>query len=85
MENGADKSIYVHFLGYQSPPQCTPAQNRPFVLPALIEDAPMFAAQVTVRRPFTKVTALNPKTTVKVDGQTINLVINDIHEVVTVQ
>jgi hypothetical protein len=85
MENAADKAVYVHFLGYQSPPQCTPSQNRPFVLPALIEDAPMFAAQVTVRRPFKTVTALNPKTTVTVDGQTINLVINDIHEVVSVR
>jgi hypothetical protein len=38
-----------------------------------------------VRRPFKTVTALNPKTTVKVDGQTVNLVINDIHEVISIQ
>jgi len=85
MENAADKALYVHFLGYQSPPQCTPSQNRPFVLPALIEDAPMYAATVTVRRPFTAATALNPKTTVKVDGQTISLIANDIHEVLSIK
>ena len=85
MENAADKALYVHFLGYQSPPQCTPSQNRPFVLPAPIEDAPMYAATLTVRRPFTNVTALNPKTTVKVDGQSISLVVNDIHEVVSIK
>jgi hypothetical protein len=85
MENAADKALYVHFLGYQSPPQCTPSQNRPFVLPALIEDAPMYAATLTVRRPFTNVTALNPKTTVKVDGQSVSLIVNDIHEVVSIK
>ncbi|MCX5758341.1 MAG: beta-galactosidase trimerization domain-containing protein, partial [Candidatus Hydrogenedentes bacterium] len=41
MENPENHAIYVHLLGYQSPPQCTPSQNRPSVLPARIEDAPM--------------------------------------------
>lgn len=85
MENAKTHAIYVHLIGYDSPPQCTPLQNRPYVLPALIEDAPMYAARITVRRPFSQASALNPKTSIHMDGQTVNLVVNDIHEVVEIK
>ncbi len=85
MEDAKSHAIYVHLIGYLSPPQCTPPQNRPFVLPALIEDAPMYAARITIRRPFSQITARNPKTAINRSGESIDLVVNDIHEVIEVK
>jgi len=85
MEDADNKALYIHLIGYQSPPQCTPSKDRPYVLPSLIEDAPMYAARITVRRPFTQARALNPHTQVHVDGNTVDLVVNDIHEAVVVK
>ena len=39
--------LRVHLIGYNGPPQTTPIKDRPYVLPALIEDAPMFRAVST--------------------------------------
>jgi len=85
MEDAVNKALYVHLIGYQSPPQCTPSKDRPYVLPSLIEDAPMYAARITVRRPFSQAQTLNPRTQVRVDGHVIELVVEDIHEVLVVK
>ncbi|MCX5771895.1 MAG: beta-galactosidase trimerization domain-containing protein [Candidatus Hydrogenedentes bacterium] len=85
MQDETTGALLVHLLGYQSPPQCTPPKNRPYVLPALIEDPPMYRASITVRRPFAKATAHNPQTSLSVEGQTVRVVVNDIHEVVEIR
>ena len=85
MQDETTGALLVHLLGYQSPPQCTPSRNRPYVLPALIEDPPMYTASITVRRPFTKAAAHNPQTRVSVEGQTVEVVVNDVHEVIEIK
>lgn len=85
MENPDTHAIYVHLIGYQSPPQCTPSQNRPYVLPSLIEDPPMYAARITVRRPFTKAKPYGGNASLTVHGENIELVVNDIHQVVEIE
>ncbi|HOT51343.1 MAG TPA: hypothetical protein PLI07_10195 [Candidatus Hydrogenedentes bacterium] len=85
MEDANNEALYVHLIGYQSPPQCTPSKDRPYVLPSLIEDAPMYAARIIVRRPFTRAQALDPRTQVHADGNIVHLVVNDIHEVLVIK
>lgn len=39
----------VHLVAYNATPQTTPAKERPYVLPGLIEAAPMFRANIQCR------------------------------------
>ena len=54
-DDPAARTLRVHLLAYQSPAQTMPAQNRPYVLPALIEDAPLYRATIRLRRPVEEV------------------------------
>ena len=84
-ENPKDKTIRIHLLGYNSPPQTTPPTNRPFVLPGLIEDAPLYRVTVECAEPFRTVSATNPSTEVRQSGQRIEAMIQDIHEVLVIR
>ncbi len=84
-EDPANRTLRIHLLGYNSPPQTTPATNRPFVLPGLIEDAPQYRVIVESAKPVRKVSALNPTTEIKQTGRRIEARIQDIHEVLTIQ
>lgn len=76
------RTLRVHLLGYNSPPQTTPAKDRPFVLPGLIEDAPRYQATLELGRDLKSAKAFNKSTKVQRRGRTVNLEIEDIHEVV---
>ena len=54
-------------------------------VPALIEDAPMYRATITVRRPFKMATAQSPGTRVSVAGQTVEAVVDEVHEVIEIR
>ncbi|MBL8854985.1 MAG: hypothetical protein JNK57_13545 [Planctomycetaceae bacterium] len=80
------KTIRVHFLGYNSPPQTIPAKDRPMVLPPLIEDPPMYRAKVTLKQGAIRDTGcLDPNTERLLNGNTIMLTINAIHEVLLIE
>jgi len=79
------RTLRVHFLGYTSPPQTTPAKERPYVLPGLIEDAPQYRATLTMRERPRSARALNGGTRVQRRGQDVTLAIDDIHEVVVLK
>ena len=74
------RTLRVHFIGYNAPPQTTPAKDRPYVLPGLIEEAPMFRASVELDRPVKRFKALNQSTVLKKNGKRVEAVVNDIHE-----
>ena len=80
-DDPAEHTLRIHFIAYNAPPQTTPERNRPYVLPALIEDTPIFRAAITTREPITGVRALNPKTQVRHDAHHVEATIEDIHEV----
>ena len=81
-DDPAGRTVRVHLLGYNSPPQTTPVRERPYVLPGLIEDAPLFRAGVELDSPLQRVEVLNPSTVlVQHDGR-VEVTVNDIHEVV---
>jgi hypothetical protein len=74
------RTLRIHLLGYNGPPQTTPAKERPYVLPGLIEDVPMYRVKVAMRDPLKGAKALNRGTTIKRYGRSVEVTVNDIHE-----
>jgi hypothetical protein len=79
------RTLRIHLLGYNAPPQTTPAKERPYILPGLIEDAPIYRVNLTFEQPVKRCTAFNKSTVLKRRGAQVTAVVEDIHEVVTVQ
>jgi hypothetical protein len=79
------RTLRVHLLGYHAPPQTTPAKERPYVLPALIEDAPLFRATLDCSFPIEGVKAFNRSTELKRRRQRVEVMVNDVHEVIAVR
>lgn len=82
-DDPAARVLRVHLIAYNATPQTTPAKDRPYVLPGLIEDAPMYRATLRFAQPIRKAAALGPSTVLKRRGQTVELTVADIHEVIT--
>ncbi len=76
------RTLRVHLLGYNSPPQTTPAKDRPWVIPGLIEDAPQYSASVSLPRRIRSAKSLSPSTKIQRHGNRVDLNIADLHEVV---
>jgi len=77
--------LRVHLLGYLAPPGCTPAENRPYALPNLIEDAPQYRARITMNAPIREAHALCAATELTLNDSTIDTFVNDIHEIIVIQ
>ena len=73
--------LRVHLLNYSSPPQTTPVSNRPYILPALMEDVPSYRAVVTASTDLQNASAFNPDTRVTWKGRQVEAFINDVHDV----
>jgi len=84
-DDPATRTLRVHFLAYNTPPQTTPLERRPYVLPALLEDAPINRVTVELGCPVKRAEAWNQFTTIKRNGQRVEATINDIHEVIVLQ
>ncbi|HOW72805.1 MAG TPA: hypothetical protein PKY77_19575 [Phycisphaerae bacterium] len=84
-EDAAGRTLRVHLLGYLSPPACTPAKDRPYVLASMIEDAPLYRASIRVRRPLRQVRAWNPTTNIKRQDEVVVATVNDIHEILVIE
>ncbi|NIP22910.1 MAG: hypothetical protein GWN67_02840, partial [Phycisphaerae bacterium] len=81
----SERTLRIHLLGYNSPPQTTPAKNRPYILPGLIEDAPMYRATVDTLLSIKQVAALNESTKLQQNDRCVEVIVNDIHEVVIIR
>lgn len=84
-DDPAQRALRVHLIGYNSPPQATPSSDSPYVLPGLIEDAPIYRARITVNRPIKHAAALNRSTLLRRHGNRLDLTVEDIHEVIIVR
>ncbi len=84
-EDLASRTLRIHFIAYNPTPQTTPAQNRPYVLPGLIEDAPIFKSRIMLAQPPRQVQLLNPESRLDRMGNTLDVTIHDIHEVLVVR
>ena len=76
--------LRIHLLGYNSPPQTTPPKNRPYILPGLIEDAPMYRISLEFAEPIKNASAFGKSTNLQQDGRHIVATVNDIHEIIVV-
>lgn len=79
------RTLRVHFVAYNAPAQTMPAQHRPYVLPALIEEAPIYRASITLRDRLKSAKAWNPSTALARRANRVDLTINEIHEVVALK
>jgi hypothetical protein len=84
-DDAASRTLRIHLLGYNSPPQTTPAKDRPFVLPMPIEDAPMYRVVIESNHPLKRAAAGNKSTVLKRQGQRAEVTVNDVHEVVVLR
>jgi hypothetical protein len=79
------RTLRVHLLAYHSPPQTTPLERRPYVLPALLEDAPIYRATIRTAQPIKRATAFNQSTCITRQGGRIQVVAEAIHEVIALR
>ena len=84
-DDPASRTLRIHFIAYNSPPQTIPAQHRPYVLPALIEEAPLYRAAVTLRDGLKSAKAWNSSTQLQRRANRVELTIGEIHEVVALK
>jgi Hypothetical glycosyl hydrolase 6 len=85
VSNDASNRVWrVHLLGYFAPPQTTPAKDRPYVLPGLLEDPPIYRATLRFRQPIRSVTAFSVATELKREAGAVAVTVSDVHEVIQV-
>jgi hypothetical protein len=84
-EDQPSRTLRIHLLGYNSPPQSTPSKHRPFVLPIPIEQPPLYRAEFDLDRDIKSAKAWNRSTLLTRRGRHLEATINDIHEVLVLQ
>jgi hypothetical protein len=83
-DDPASRTLRVHLLGYWAPSQTMPARNRPFVIPAMMEDLPMYRVILKLANPAKHVEAGKPSTSLKHAGDKIEATVDDVHEVLRI-
>ena len=81
-DDPATRTLRIHLLGYNAPPQTTPAKERPYILPGLIEDLPIYRVSLTLEQPVKRCTAFNKSTVLERRGARVTGMVEDIHEVI---
>jgi len=76
--------LRVHLIGYSAPPQTLPARNRPYVLPGLMEEPPIYEATVTLRDRPRSLRVVGRADPPRRDGRRIALTVRDTHAVLVV-
>jgi len=84
-EQPAARILRVHLVAYAPPAQTMPAANRPYVLPALMEDRPLFRVRLTLPAAPRSVEAFCRSTVVRCRGRTVEVLVADVHEVVVLR
>ncbi|MHB0956579.1 MAG: hypothetical protein ACYC0X_09755 [Pirellulaceae bacterium] len=84
-DDAEQRTLRIHLIAYNPTPQTTPAKNRPYILPGLVEDRPMYRASIESARPITGARALSETTVMERTGSRLDLIVDDIHDVVLIQ
>ena len=82
-DDSSNCTLRVHLVAYNTPPQTMPPNNRPYVLPALIEEAPIYRLSVESSRPLKRAEAWNRSTALKHWRHRLEATVNEVHEVLT--
>lgn len=83
-DDPAARRLRIHLLAYQPTPQPTPPRNRPYTIPGLIEDNPLFRVRVTVAGGIAQAGATHPATRLTQTGNRLAATIESIHEVLLI-
>jgi hypothetical protein len=83
-EDPASRIIRVHLLGYFAPPQTIPEKNRPYAMPALLEEPAIYRVTITIQENAKNVGSLNATTKLTHSGKSIEAVVDDVHEVILI-
>jgi len=83
-DDQAKRTLRVHLLAYNSPPQTTPPKNPPYLLPGLIEDAPMYRATIEFAQPIKRAKATNKPTKLTRRSRRLEVTVDDVHEIVVI-
>lgn len=81
-DDPASRTLRVHLLGYNAPPQTTPPKDRPYILPGLIEDTPLYRATIELTEPIKRATVFNKSAVLRRHGRRLEVTVNDVHEIV---
>jgi hypothetical protein len=81
-DDPAARTLRVHLIAYNATPQTTPVKERPYVLPGLIEDAPIYRATLEFPDGLKSAKAFNRSTELRKRGNRVELTVEDIHEVI---
>ncbi len=84
-DDPAARTLRIHLLAYNPTPRTTPQKNRPFVLPGMIEDPPIFRVSCRINQRVQKHEALNPSTELRATDSGVTATVEDIHEVLTIE
>ncbi len=76
------RTLRIHFVAYNALPQSTPATNRPYILPGLSEDAPIFRVKIYSKKTLKGASAWSKSTVLNWSKTSAQATINDIHEVI---
>ena len=79
-----DGKYRVHFNGFLTPPGSTDVK-RPWAIPELMVDTPLYRAEIHARGPIKSARGVNPSTEIEMDGDTASLLVNDVHEVIVLE
>jgi len=81
-DDPANRTLRIHLIAYNATPQATPMKERPYIMPGLIEDTPIFRASFELRDVLKSAKALNRSTQLKKRGSRVEVTIADIHDVI---
>ena len=72
-----DGKYRVHFNGFLTPPGSTDVK-RPWAIPELMVDTPLYRAEVKANSPIKSVHGVNPSTEATIQGDRVSLLVNDL-------
>jgi hypothetical protein len=84
-DDPAARKLRVHLLAYNPTPRTTPQKNRPYILPGMIEDPPIFRVIAVTDKPVQAAESLNPNTNLQIERNEVQATIEDIHEVLLIR
>lgn len=83
-DDPATRILRVHCIAYNPTPQGIPMKEMPYVIPGLIEDAPMYRIAVESNTPVKRAEALNKSTLLTHRDGRIEATVNDIFDVIII-
>jgi hypothetical protein len=83
-DDPVSRTLRVHLLSYNPTPRTTPQNNRPYVLPGMIEDRPIFRVTILTNG-LRSAKALGLTTAVKVVDNKVEATVEDVHEVLLLE